>query len=86
MEVGKVSFSDKGFNDFESLTRKEQKEFLKSKVPLQINFDKDLTNVNYAKRKGVAKKVKESKQIKSTTKGSREDSFDGHGDKELKEG
>jgi len=86
MEVGKVSFSDKGFKDFEGLTRQEQKVFLKSKMPLQINFDKELKNIQYAKRKGVEKKAKQSKQVKSFTKGSGDDSFDGHQNKESKEG
>lgn len=86
MEVGKVSFSDKGFKDFEGLTRQEQKVFLKKRMPLQINFDKELKNIQYAKRKGVEKKAKQSKQFKPFTKGSGEDSFNRHKDKESKEG
>jgi hypothetical protein len=78
MQVGKVSFSDKGFKYFEELTREEQKIFLKSQIPLQLNFDKDLINVNYAKRKGTTKKIKQSKQIKPIAEGSRKDNFDGH--------
>jgi hypothetical protein len=86
MQVGKVSFSDKGFKYFEELTREEQKIFLKSQIPLQINFDKDLKNVNYAKRKGTTKKTKQSKQVKPIAEGSREDSSDGHEDKGAEKG
>ena len=81
MQVGKVSFSEKGFKHFEELTREEQKVFLKSQMPLQLNFDKELKTVNYAKRKGITKKAKQSKKVELIAEGSRKDSFDGHEDK-----
>ena len=76
MKIGKVSFSDKGFKHFEKLTRAEQKEFLKQKMPLRLKFDSLLKGVKYAKRKESHKKTTESKQKELPAKRGGKDSID----------
>lgn len=74
MQILNTSFSKKGLEDFEKLTRKEQKEYLKTRNPLCLisEIERALKGVKYGKSVRNTKKTKKSKQSESTD-GSQED-------------
>lgn len=71
MKILNTSFSDKGLNKFEKLTRKKQKELIKVKNPLSLSneIERALRNVKYGKSKRNKPKVKKSNEAEITEQG-----------------
>jgi hypothetical protein len=68
MQIGKVSFSKQGYEDFKNLTKNEQVIKLKKLMPLYIKVENLLKNIPYVKPKKDKRKDTESKQSVTTSK------------------
>lgn len=68
MKILNTTFSKSGLENFEKLTRKEQKEYLKARNPLSLisEIERALKGVKYGKPTRITKKTKKSNKKQSS--------------------
>lgn len=67
--IGKVHFSEKGYEKFKKMTKEKQKEYLKERMPLAtpVEIDRLLEHRPYAKLSKSKKSTKKSSKPSNTS-------------------